>query len=430
MSPDRARPDRRYAPSRPATDRADGPVSSPPEHATSAVVAPVSTGSWSYLTSNASVMLALQRAAGNDATQRAVSQSLTVQRDRAELDAAYRDEVSAGEWGKAAVRLNGFNDADINARVKDLGYDKRALLLAACPDWNHRVRRPALDMNYKEDVEAGRLEHAAGLLNGFNEPDIISRFGSLPVEKHLALLIACPDSAKRVLEIGLRLQPKQKTRVWPVADFIAIWEKLHGRTMTPDEKNDLSRGCIGITSLNLADGAPNPPLGLSFDSFEHARAVSRALNDILATAPTVTKYGEAVGLHPLLSQLTGVVSALPSSNPAEWRAVVFSKRFYANQNPDWNKRKKADTRSFKPNPDTGQVDMSGYKYKGRPDPSEGLGAEMVNFDYGWYDEATNTWWHANHSEPGMKVYQSTLKHYSQPLLNFDRQVFTVALAKK
>ena len=344
--------------------------------------------------------------------------------------AAYRDEVSAGEWGKAAERLNGFNDADINARVKELGYDKRALLLAAVQEWNHRVRRPALDMNYQEDVDAGRLEHAAGLLNGFNEPDIISRFGKLPLEKHLALLIACPETAKRVLEIGIRLQPKQKTRVWPVADFIAIWEKLHGRRMTPDEKTDLRRGCIGITSLNLADGAPNPPLGLSFDSFERARAVSRALNDILATAPTVTKYGEAVALHPLLSQLTGVVSALPSSNPAEWRAVVFSKRFWSNQNLDWNKAKKPAKGAFKPDPNTGQVDMSGDKNLGRPDPSEGPGGEMVRFDYGWYDETTNTWWHANHSEPGMKVYQSTLTHYSQPLVNFDRQVFTVALAKK
>ena len=338
--------------------------------------------------------------------------------------------MSGGKWAEAAVRLNGFNDADINARLKDLPYDKRALLLAACPDWNHRVRTPALDMNFKEDVEAGRLESAAILLNGFSEADISSRFGKLPIEKHLALLIACPEWAKRVLEIGLRLQPKQKTRVWPVPDFIAIWEKLHSRKMSNDEKNDLKRGCIGITSLNLADGAPNPPLGLSFDSFAHALEVSHALNDILATGPTVQKYGEAVGLHPLLSQLTGVVSALPSSNPAEWRAVVFSKRFYANQNPDWNKRKKTDTKSFKPDPKTGQVDMSSYKYKGRPDPSIGPGEEMVNFDYGWYDDATNTWWHANHSEPGMKVYQSTLGHYSQPLVNFDRQVFSVAMAKK
>jgi Microbial transglutaminase len=169
---------------------------------------------------------------------------------------------------------------------------------------------------------------------------------------------------------------------------------------------------------------------MSFDTLAHALAVSHALNDVLAASTTVRKYGEEVGQHPLLSKLTGVVSALPSSNPAEWRAVVFSKRFYANQDPDWNKRKKADKTSFKPDATTGQVDMSSYKYKGRPDPAVGPGAVMVNFDYGWYDETTDTWWHANHSEPGMKVYQSTLGHYSQPLLNFDRQVFSVALAKK
>lgn len=429
MSPDRAGLGSRGTPVRPATERTGERESSPKRHAPAAP-APMTIQSWDYLQSNASEMLALQRAAGNGATRHAVHQSMTVQRNRAELDTAYRDEVTAGKWAEAAIRLNGFNDADITARLKDLSYDKRALLLAACPEWNHRVRTPALDMNFKEDVDAGRLANAAVLLNGFNEADISSRFGKLPVEKHLALLIACPEWAKRVVEIGLRLQPKQKARVWPVPDFIAIWEKLHGKRMTPDEKDDLTRGCIGITSLNLADGAPNPPLGMSFDTLARALAVSRALNDILATGPTVQKYGEAVALHPLLSQLTGVVSALPSSNPAQWRAVVFSKRFYANQNPDWKKRKKADTTSFKPDPTTGQVDMSGYKYKGRPDPSEGVGAEMVNFDYGWYDEATETWWHANHAEPGMKVYQSTLGQYSRPLLNFDRQVFSVALAKK
>jgi hypothetical protein len=55
---------------------------------------------------------------------------------------------------------------------------------------------------------------------------------------------------------------------------------------------------------------------------------------------------------------------------------------------------------------------------------------MIAFDYGWYDEATNTWFHANHGEPGMTVYQSTLDQYSLPLVNFDRQIFVVALAKK
>ena len=55
---------------------------------------------------------------------------------------------------------------------------------------------------------------------------------------------------------------------------------------------------------------------------------------------------------------------------------------------------------------------------------------MIPFDYGWYDEATNTWFHANHGEAGMVVYQSTLEYYSQPIVNFDRQTFVVAMAKK
>jgi len=40
-------------------------------------------------------------------------------------------------------------------------------------------------------------------------------------------------------------------------------------------------------------------------------------------------------------------------------------------------------------------------------------------------KTSNSWWHANHSEPGMKVYRSTLKHYSRPLLDFDSQIFSV-----
>jgi hypothetical protein len=72
---------------------------------------------------------------------------------------------------------------------------------------------------------------------------------------------------------------------------------------------------------------------------------------------------------------------------------------------------------------------------GRPDPKAGENAVMVPFDYGWYDEETDSWWHANMGGPGMKVYQSDLEYFSQPLGSrdtpiFDRQVFTVALARK
>lgn len=345
---------------------------------------------------------------------------------------ALKDEVDQGKWAEAAVRLNGFNDADITGRLKDLGYDKRALLLDACPDWNYRVRIPALDMNFKDDLANGTFGHASVLLNGLSDADIASRLAKIPTDQLLEILGQAADWNKRVLEAGLKLQPKEKGhREWPVHIFIAVWEKLHGTKMTDDQKDDLARGCIGITSLNLDDDKANPPLGLSFDTLERARGIASELNKILKVRPTVKQYADLVAANPKLIRLKHIDEALPvSGDPGDWTAVVFSKRFYANQNKDWEKAKKADKKSFKPDPKTGQVDMDKYDYHGRPDPSKGKGEEMIAFDYGWYDEATNTWFHANHGEPGMTVYQSTLDQYSLPLVNFDRQIFVVALAKK
>ena len=96
------------------------------------------------------------------------------------------------------------------------------------------------------------------------------------------------------------------------------------------------------------------------------------------------------------------------------KPMIFSKRFYSDGAP------------YTPDPSTGKVDMSGYTYKAKPKPS---GGTYVNFDYGYFDEKSNAWWHANHSEPGMKVYRSTEAHYSRPLLDFDRQVYGVACGK-
>jgi hypothetical protein len=437
MNPDRAELDR---PSAPAQPRVADRGSSPPDLATSDAAVAVSSASRQYLSSNASAMLALQRSAGNRALGHVLARSasvqranqVTVQRDRAEMLTALKDEVDQGKWAEAAVRLNGFNDADITGRLKDLGYDKRALLLDACPDWNYRVRIPALDMNFKDDLANGTFGHASVLLNGLSDADIASRLAKIPTDQLLEILGQAADWNKRVLEAGLKLQPKEKGhREWPVHIFIAVWEKLHGTKMTDDQKDDLARGCIGITSLNLDDDKANPPLGLSFDTLERARGIASELNKILKVRPTVKQYADLVAANPKLIRLKHIDEALPvSGDPGDWTAVVFSKRFYANQNKDWEKAKKADKKSFKPDPKTGQVDMDKYDYHGRPDPSKGKGEEMIAFDYGWYDEATNTWFHANHGEPGMTVYQSTLDQYSLPLVNFDRQIFVVALAKK
>ena len=154
--------------------------------------------------------------------------------------------------------------------------------------------------------------------------------------------------------------------------------------MTPEEKKTLDRGCIGITALNLGRGNINPPLENSFATFEQAQAFAKQWKaDLKKQDPGWFK---------------------------DKKIVIFSKRFYSGG------------KDYKPDPKTGRVDMSDYNYKAKPG--------FVNFDYGFYDEENHTWWHANHSQPGMKVYQSTLKHYSRPLLDFDKQIFCVTWAKK
>ena len=156
-----------------------------------------------------------------------------------------------------------------------------------------------------------------------------------------------------------------------------MWEKENCRKMTPTEKDVLDHGCIGITALNLGVNK-NPPLDNSYATLKQAKIKAATMKKKCAKSGKVPR--------------------------------IFSKRFYS------------DGDSYTPDPTTGKVDMSKYKYTAKPKPG---GGTYTNFDYGYYDEKSDSWWHANHAEPGMKVYRSTLKHYSRPLLDFDSQVFAV-----
>lgn len=119
------------------------------------------------------------------------------------------------------------------------------------------------------------------------------------------------------------------------------------------------------------------------------------------------------------------------------RYVVFAKLFWSNQNPDDAKRKKRDKKAFLPDPKTGRVDMTGYKYREQPG--------FVNFDYGFWDEASQSFWHANHMDYGdpadpMIVLQSTKDVFAKKIpqgpggtrygyQDFDRVIYGVALAE-
>jgi hypothetical protein len=224
-------------------------------------------------------------------------------------------------------------------------------------------------------------------------------------------------------QIARPLLPDEDTRSFTPEDYIERWEEVHGRPLTPQEREVLSKGCIGVTTLNL-QAYPRPPLNLCFSTFERAREVADALDTLARSLRPGDDLAELISRNPALANLRDVWIP-PDFHPDTHQAAIFSKRFFSNQNqhegwPD-------DPSAFRPDPETGQVNMYGYHDQARPrDRYNGY----TNFDYGWFDEQTNSWWHANHMEPGMQVYQSTLEHYSRPLLDFNRQVFSVAFARK
>lgn len=187
--------------------------------------------------------------------------------------------------------------------------------------------------------------------------------------------------------------PKEKS-TYSIQNYIDKWEMEHGRSMTENEKRTLGHGCVGVTALNMVD-LGDPDLTNCYDTFAQVWEVAKTMN-----------------------------AFLEANFPAK-KAIIFSKRFWSGG------------KEFKPDPRTGKVDVSSHEDEPRPN----FGShEFINFDYGLYDEKTGNWWHANHCDfplsgdprcdhfpTRMEVYESNLQSYSRPLLDFDRQVFCVAV---
>ena len=212
---------------------------------------------------------------------------------------------------------------------------------------------------------------------------------------------ALPGGAPAPLEDH---SPEQ--RKWQKTDFYTFWETEQGRPLSSSEKTTIDRGCIGITANNLQGGG-NPSLVEVYDDFSVAHAAMAKHNkELWRRLPWTSKY------------------------------AMFGMLFWANQDPDSATRATPDTTSFKGDPVTHTVDMTGYRYRAQPG--------RVNFDYGFWDESTSSFWHANHKESGpvdpMIVYQSTADkfahHFTMPdgtdryaYVDFDRVVYGVALAE-
>jgi len=190
-----------------------------------------------------------------------------------------------------------------------------------------------------------------------------------------------------------------KQRRYSVDQYIEMWEADRGKAMSATEKKTLARGCIGITALNLEAG--NPPLNHAFASFDQAMKLVKEWNAFIEEHKGETSSdGKKVG---------------------DFKAVLFAKLFWSNQSRDAEERKKPDKDAFLPNEKTGEVDMSDYEYRAQP--------SYINFDYGFWDEGSNCFWHANHAEPGMEVYQSTKDKFAKGYIDFDRIVYCAAIAR-
>jgi len=223
-----------------------------------------------------------------------------------------------------------------------------------------------------------------------------------------------PPKSEPAPEFG---EDKGIERRFSLEQYIAMWEKEQGRKMTAVEKTTLERGCVGVTAANLHGGGN--PLNCAekkFATFELAHKYMVDHNKLLDDA--AKKHSAAIA-------------------PA--RYALFANLFFSNQSPEYDKRFKPDDKAFLPDPKTGEIDMSGYYYEpqSRIKKDKQTGADIklnyMNFDYGFWDEASKCFWHANHNQrkdpdDPMIVIQTTRERFVKGYIDFDRIVFCVALA--
>jgi hypothetical protein len=220
---------------------------------------------------------------------------------------------------------------------------------------------------------------------------MLSRLGT-PLDQDLP-----PDA-----DVPAHGEDKGDQRRYGKQQYEAMWEAEQGRKLTSTNKTTIDLGCIGITANNLT-GFANPDLREAYANFDDAYAAMAQHN-----AP----------LHRF--------------DPNQY--VLFAIHFWSNQDPDEAKRVNPDHSAFLPDA-KGRIDMSGYKFRERPG--------FVNFDFGFWDDVSQSHWHANHYDIGpsdpMIVFQSTRGHFSNHFeetpgewrfgyRDFDREAFVVAVA--
>lgn len=259
-----------------------------------------------------------------------------------------------------------------------------------------RSTTPTATLGATDPHELQRLagNRAAGVLLS-RWKRMLSRLGT-PLDQDLPADAEVPDYG----------EDKGEQRRYSKQQYEAMWEAEQGQKLSSTNKTTIDLGCIGITANNLT-GFATPDLREAYANFGDAYAAMDAHN-----------------------------ASLHRYDPNQY--VLFAIHFWSNQDPDEAKRVDPDHTAFLPDAN-GRIDMSGYKFLEQPG--------MTNFDFGFWDDVSQSHWHANHydapTDPdvgAMVVYQSTRAHFSNHFEDspgewrfgypdFDREAFVVAKAK-
>ncbi len=158
-----------------------------------------------------------------------------------------------------------------------------------------------------------------------------------------------------------------------------VWPEMTGAVMSKKQELTLQAGCVGVTSSFLGiEGYPSN--SNAYATFEQAKSKK---------------------------------AQMELENP-DANVVIYSIRFYT-----------ADDTKYLPDA-SGNVDMGDWSMKERRSIQYGgITHNLFNYDFGYLDEGSGYWWHANEAYPDMTVLKGTLYDFSKSLPDFNRQVFAV-----
>lgn len=240
-----------------------------------------------------------------------------------------------------------------------------------------------------------------------------------------------PSSDRGLAERPLDVKQQEFTRV----EYTELWEAHQGKSMSEQQLRTLMRGCVGITAANLKGGGD--PLDSAVEMYDDLGKAIEALNNKNAV------------LDWLQNSRNGKVAAqwLTKGKPIRsGRFVLFGKLYWSNQNVFLTEEERSERSPsrFPADEITREVDPENFrrKYNELPRPDrendDGTVTQFINFDYGFYDEGSKSFWHANHMEhldpesaksDPMKVYQSSPSKFTAGYVDFDQTVFAIAFAE-